>query len=565
MVANSVYPSRTAEKVSFRELFRNAADVHRNGGTLVGAPKVKDGVILNGVDQYAIHAVGATDLSVQDLSIVVEFSPATAWDDNAESFILDTQANPDRFAVRKTASNTLRIYLGGVIITSVPGTTFGPHWRQNQFNRLVISSTGASTDAWLNGAQILTADASVWPVVYPTQVIAGTDYGTAFFFDGTIYCVDFRAGLLTQGDVDALEAGRLFNYQNRANLWLDMAEATARADRNTELLNDGDMEAPTVLPWTSTNAALSKETASPKKGARFLRVAYNGTANGFALGDCTFVVGQDYCISGWARGAGGTVLPQLQNNTMVLWTGTASTEWQYFEVEFTAIHTGRLWLRFIGSADHCDWDLMSVRPVLAQTLDKSKNGHVCLLGDGATAADIPDFQNPGFGLDGTDQYMQVPNSDGVFNSAAQAFALAFMPDFPTNVNARKTLMQTDPGGYTVRKEANASSNVLQIYLGNTLVDSVAEATYSPYWITNGLNVLFVSAISGATNVWLNGHLITNADATAWAPVDATTIYLWANIAGAQGFNGVGLGLYIWREALSALQVADFMISQGVHV
>ena len=328
-----------------------------------------------------------------------------------------------------------------------------------------------------------------------------------------------------------------------------------------ELLSDPDMEADRVGEWvTQNNPTLTKETDSPYQGLQVLRVAYNGTSYPMAY-QGPLVATQKYHAHGRAR-SDSLWTPSLENSGALIWEGVVGTGWQEFDFEFVAIGATFKLRSGATSTGYTEFDSVSVRPVLARTLDKSPYGRVCLLGDGVTAADIPDWLNPGFGLDGVNQYMLMPHTTGVFDSTALTLAFVMSPDFFTGLDDRKYLLQTTPS-YIVRKENNTLGNIIQIYLGGTFIANIAEATYSPHWRVDGRNVLVICSVSGSTSAWLNGMLVLDSDPSVWTPDDPSEAYLWADLAAANQFSGVGLGFYLWRDVLSPIQVDDLTLSMMV--
>lgn len=202
---NSVYPSRAAEKVLFREQFRNAADVARNGGTLVGAPVIKDGAILDGAADYTVHALAGLLSGRSILSSRLEIWPDFDYDLNDVISLFSSTSNHYRaYKHNNAGGNVLGIVLGGTLVQEIASAVWSPSWVVGGRNTLVISSNGATTDAWLNGTQILTADPTAWTPTNPANLYLGARANGTGKVDGTIHSFDFRAGLLTQADVDLL-------------------------------------------------------------------------------------------------------------------------------------------------------------------------------------------------------------------------------------------------------------------------------------------------------------------------------------------------------------------------
>jgi len=147
----------------------------------------------------------------------------------------------------------------------------------------------------------------------------------------------------------------------------------------TELLTDGDMEAADAAAWTSQlSAVLSKET-NPRTGsvgAKCLRVAYGGANNPIALQVCV-VSGNKYRVTGWARGDG-TYFPLFDDSAATRWSGTTSTNWQYFDLIFTAGSSAGLRLRSNATgAGYVEFDDVSIYLIPAGATDHS------ILSDGA--------------------------------------------------------------------------------------------------------------------------------------------------------------------------------------
>jgi hypothetical protein len=362
MVANIAYQSRPAERVLLRERFENPAKVHANGWTLTGGCVPDNGLPLDGSTQYATRALAATELTRGEISIVVEFTPDDNYDVDKSFFLFDTTGG-HRYLVEKlnnASANSLELYLGDTSIASINTSKYSAYWKQGERNRLIISAEDGATNAWLNGENILLNDLTSWSPAYPTTLRVGEwAGGTGYAFAGTMHGIDFREGLLTQADVDAIEDGSLFTYQNRANLWLDMKEQTRRVGTLrgvVQLLTDGDMEAVGVGSWNNNNATPTKETGDPVAGSQFLRVTGTGV-NAYAW-QAPVTVGKRYRARGYARGDA-TASPGVRNFVTLLWTGTADANWQVFDRVF--IGAGGAAFNLLSTdGQHCDYDEIEV-------------------------------------------------------------------------------------------------------------------------------------------------------------------------------------------------------------
>lgn len=117
----------------------------------------------------------------------------------------------------------------------------------------------------------------------------------------------------------------------------------------------------TCPDWTAANSALlTKETTSPHGGSQCLRVAYTSVNNPYAF-QSVQTIGRSYTVTGWARGDGGSVYPQVYSGGALLWTGTTSNTWQSFSVDYLA---GNAQIRFFAIASasgYAEFDDCSVK------------------------------------------------------------------------------------------------------------------------------------------------------------------------------------------------------------
>lgn len=127
----------------------------------------------------------------------------------------------------------------------------------------------------------------------------------------------------------------------------------------SELLVDGDMEAATPAAWTAgNNATLSKQSGTPHGGSQVLRVAYNAVNDPQAY-QTILTIGEPYRFIGWARGDS-TYAPSILMGTTTVWTGTASTSWQKFELVVGANATTFVLQANATGVGYCEFDDCSV-------------------------------------------------------------------------------------------------------------------------------------------------------------------------------------------------------------
>ena len=188
-----------------------------------------------------------------------------------------------------------------------------------------------------------------------------------------------------------------------------------------------------------------------------------------------------------------------------------------------------------------------------RTLDVSGNNNHAVFGAGG--ATPTKGAKRGYYFDSGD-WMVVP-ATGIFNRPEVGILFEFTPEFATDHNGSHFLFDSTNGlRYFVEKRANAAANVLRIYLGNTQIAIIPEATYKPYWEEGGRNVIAVSGESGATDVWLNGGLILDADNSAWTAKDPANFYIGCNQGTANRFLGDIHSTMIFPYLLTPRMVAD---------
>jgi len=142
-----------------------------------------------------------------------------------------------------------------------------------------------------------------------------------------------------------------------------------------ELLADGTMETTGVTAWTVGNSAtLSKQngTRPDGKGNKILRVAYNSVNNPFAS-QVIQTTGLRYRLRGWVRGDGSAQPLIYDSGATLLFTGSTSTSWQYFDVVYKAAGTTPYFYSIISAAGYTEWDDISVKLVTSAENDNTIN------------------------------------------------------------------------------------------------------------------------------------------------------------------------------------------------
>lgn len=236
-------PAERALGCSFAETFETSAKVVDNGGTVTGAPTIDHGATLDGSSDYITYALDGHEFNSANISIMIEFWPDFDWDEDIESFILDS-TNAQRYYLYKgnnAASNALYFQSGGAGRT-VTAASYSDYWLQNERNVLIIASSGGDTKAFLNGILVY-SDAAAWSSTFlPTELYIGSKNSGANKFDGTIKQFKVFNQLLTAADALNYYNGTTYTYRNRAvlDLPMTMAEHDATNLRTLDVSGNGN-------------------------------------------------------------------------------------------------------------------------------------------------------------------------------------------------------------------------------------------------------------------------------------------------------------------------------------
>lgn len=354
-----ISPYRKSQKVLWGGQFTAPQNITDLGGTLVGVPTVDAmGLHLNGTTQYATFPIwNVFDRSAA--TVVMEFTPTFGLAGAVRMFF---NTDGDEWSVYNDAADQMSPTAYGSLLYAIASATWLPLWKTNQRNVLVLTSDVTTLHrTFLNGVQIGTSAAALTNTRGVTTLALGATTGGAnISFPGVIHSFTVHDGLWTNQEVLDHYNHATFDFPNRASVWLDMKTATQIPQTSSgELLTDGNMEAVGTAAWFGGNAAvLTKETTTPHSGLQCLRITYNGTANPYA-GQAFATVGKIYRFRGWCR-SDGVALPAILDNLTVVWTGTNSTSWQYFDIIRLAVTTGLRFVTTTAIAGYTEWDDVSV-------------------------------------------------------------------------------------------------------------------------------------------------------------------------------------------------------------
>lgn len=218
-------------------VFPSAARVVKDGGAVTGAPTfdAAHGVTMDGANDYLTYNMLLQEWASVEFSCVARFTPTFALDDGSAHFLFDGPAM-GVYSVLKNAADGLQVFLGNTGVGTAAYADIAAAWNDLTENIIVVSSTTGNTSMWLNGVQIVTADATAWAPIPPVWIVVGATNGGVNKFPGTIHELKFFHTKLT--DQEALDysdgvqwdykeqraplyTGRLDTYDPAHNLVLD--------------------------------------------------------------------------------------------------------------------------------------------------------------------------------------------------------------------------------------------------------------------------------------------------------------------------------------------------------
>lgn len=223
-------PAERERGCSFAESFINQEAITKNGGTLNGAPEIKNGLVLNGTTQNAVFNLAGSEFDSSNISIVIKFIPNFLPSVNSSKYLIDNTSG-NRFLIYKrdnANNNVLTIYMGNAVVGNVALATYEPYWNVNRVNTLVVSGTSGNTNAWLNGALILNGSSAVWTKKTPTELYIGSSYvgiGGGALFNGNVLEVKVFKKILTGTEAVDISNNATFTYENKATIDLKMGLA----------------------------------------------------------------------------------------------------------------------------------------------------------------------------------------------------------------------------------------------------------------------------------------------------------------------------------------------------
>ena len=519
------YPSRQSESLLFRELFWNTDAVRDNGGTLVASPTIAQGMVCNGTTQYATYPLTSAVLNGKTaLTFEMWFTPTFAYNDGLSHLLYDTTTNLHR--IIKNQLGEIIVSLGGTAMAAISGATYSAYWNVNKPNHIVVAAVSGSTQVYLNNVQIQTV-ATAWSATSnPATLYIGANVALTAFFAGTIHSFSIYATKW-----DANEVADAYNKQtfsemsfNKAVVHLPCKSIYANTGDGVELFVDGNMEAAGTTAWSSAGGAtLTKQTGTPHGGAQCLRVATAGTAGGAYQGLTT--AGKYYHITGWVRSDGtGVPLVYLGGGSLV-WTGTTSTSWQYFDLVGSASGSANVSLYSNTTNHYIEWDDVTLQVVDFLTENQGTGADVKVGANGLYGVTLA--QNNGFVYDGANSYLDC-GSD-VVGTSAGTFA---------------ALISANSIGETAGRIFGNDNFILKIASANTLSitsnnsTEAASAAILAYGSWATVIVTRTAANPSLANIYINGVLSGTANQSSGTlTAGATNLIIGNKSTRDRSFNG----------------------------
>ena len=566
LYVNTVAAER-ARGCVFAETFEDSLAVAKNSGTINGDPTINfEEATFDGVDDYIDYSVQPMPEEVS-ISCKVSMASKSAGGSGSNMGIVgivnsSTSIYGYLLYYNEVSSRLeFSIYDGGVQVAQA-----NSDFNLGERYSIVATYDGTTLRLYVNGVLQSTTDTAT-SILYPTANIVfqiGRYYDNNNSWHGSIKDLKIWDRALTVQEALDLHLNDTWDYDQEhlvCHLPMTFAEHDPTTALNAEKLTDGDMEAPTTAAWTVHNSAtVTKETTDPHSGTQCLRLAKTpGTVAGAYQTSIWSPIGGLFRLTGWAR-SDGTAVPRIGDGSSLdrFWVGTTSTDWQEIDLIVTSVNT-TFYITKSTAGNYVEFDDLSIKQYAPRTLDDSGFDNHATFGDGTTLATFPTkYFKKGYTFDGTDDYMLLTD-ENIVNSQDLSIVIEFYPEFEATDNVNKYLIDSSPSETVIRKKNNASSNQLQIYLGNTIIANIAQAAYAAYWYKGRRNVIAVTSDGSTTDVWLNGQHVLVGDTTVWTPITITSFYIGTDIGTSDFFPGKITDFRIYHRVLTELQLKDIML------
>lgn len=210
LLPRDVMPEDRSARILWGSQFEDAASEVEKGAVFSGTPYIKRGMLLNGTTDAALYPL-YRQLAVHTyFSVQAVFIPHFTYDDGGIHNLFSTDGTAYR--LRKNNDGNLQILVGATALTDIDDSTYYTYWRPNEVNVITLALDPAGdNNAWLNGHQVMTAEATPWSANDENFLAVGSTTTPTSFWDGWILMLKFYDSLLTEADnVDLYKARRTF-------------------------------------------------------------------------------------------------------------------------------------------------------------------------------------------------------------------------------------------------------------------------------------------------------------------------------------------------------------------
>lgn len=391
-LARYATPAEVQSGCVFASSFNDMGDIISDGWTVVNSPKVTSKGLRFTNNEYLTKSVPELAYIRPNMSIVIEFWPDFAADEAVTRGLFSgwEGIGPIMFSIHRSSSQQLQVWCAGVVLAACTLGEFSPYWRQGKRNLLTVTS-GATTKMYLNGVLIKNSG-SLFTTQNITAVHVGRTYNLTGNFIGTMgeIKVFYDKVLTLEEHKDYWRRSVLDDIDKISQKYFDLSMSVDDIDPGwlyTQLLDDWNCEYPDVSFWTVQSpfgAYYTKETTTPYKGTRCLRITSSGGTTGCGQGKC--VVGRIYRMRFRVRSDSSRAIGVICSG--YVYTGTATATWQLVDFTFTAA-SGNVIIAITAGAGYIEVDEVTLQQVKPATLGRSSLSNHGFLGQSITASTYP--------------------------------------------------------------------------------------------------------------------------------------------------------------------------------
>ena len=315
---------------------------------------------------------------------------------------------------------------------------------------------------------------------------------------------------------------------------------------------DMDMEAADASAWTAGGGAtLSKQSTNPHGGNNVLRVLDNGVSTAIYAGQTIMTDGNVYRITGYGRSDGTNIGPRVYAGVFS-WTGSNSTEWQYFDITVIAnTDLFRLYASDANTNSYVEFDDVTVKLVTASGVnDSSVNNAASTRQNGVTNATGRIGQ--GMKFDGVDDMVNT-GADMIGTGADSVCAWIYPKSIGEtngyildNAKARFYISSANTLGFT----SNAST------VATSAVSALSYNKWTHACATRNSD-------GTVTNLYINGVLSGTANQNSGTPAAGTTnVFVGNNSAGTRTFDGTIDDVRTYSRVLTPKEIQQLYTMGG---